>query len=787
MKVVIRLTCCGLLLGASHAAQAQAQAQTQTDQNPISVESNSAQQSAPAQGLSDIVVTARKRSESVQNVPISMTALSSQDLRDRNVTTVSDISHFTPNLTFDVGARVAGASSASSITIRGIGQTDYTSAADPGVGLYVDGVYFSRTMGSVMDLLDVDHIEVLRGPQGTLFGKNTIGGAINIVSRIPKGDFAGTVEVKTGSFNRIDVHAGIEAPITDKLFVKLDFASRNRDGYGESRSADQKFGDANSRSGRIVLHAVPSDKVDLVLSADYTRERNGNQFQKLLALNPAVFNNPNNNGFLFNKYVASATPFGPLDSRYVSSPQSGYFNYATAPGYSNLESGGVGLTAVFNITDEVNLTSITAYRAQNSSSFTDLDASPLDFQNLALAAKQHQVSEELRLAGSSFGNRLKWMVGYYYYNERIHDYLGNRIYPGLYQALINAGFAANPAVDLQIDQFANLHNVNNAFFGQATLNITDKLSLTGGARYNIEDKDVDDISTRRIVSNVYLLPPGTTAHRSWNSFTPKASLEYKATRDVLLYASYAKGFKSGGYNLRVTNPTSFQSYNPEKVTTYETGFKSEWFGHRLRVNGAAYYSDYRDLQILFTVPPGAYTCPTTTSGLCSVVANAAKARIAGGELEVTVRPFAGFDLFGGLGYTDVKFTSIDPLLLASGIVKPTTKLPKTPEFSANVGGQYRFRLGSIGDLTLHGDYAYVSKEFQDITNSPIDAQKGFGLLNGRVAFDTADNKWELAVAVTNITDKTYITSGASAYNSLGYAAAGIGRPREWSLSGRVKF
>lgn len=350
-----------------------------------------------------------------------------------------------------------------------------------------------------------------------------------------------------------------------------------------------------------------------------------------------------------------------------------------------------------------------------------------------------------------------------------------------------AGNPANAGLDISPDQRAKLRNQTRAGYFDATLHLTDAFSISGGIRYSRDDKDFTG-GSRTVLSGTVFLPAGSELHPSFSSWTPRLGAEYKISDDILLYGSFAKGFKSGGINPSIQRPTDFVVFDPEKQTTYELGLKSEWLDRRLRLNLAAFTSSYSGIQLRATLAPGQLTCPTTVLNNCQIIVNAAEARIKGFESEVSLRPLEGLTLSGGAGYVDAKFTKIAAPLLAANVVTFARKLPKTPKWSANVAAQYDTSLGEVGTLSLRADYSYRSKIYQDIENSETIAQRGFGLLSARIAYTTANDRWEFALAGLNLTNKLYITTGFDGLRTgAGYAEAHYGAPRTWTASVKVRF
>jgi iron complex outermembrane receptor protein len=724
--------------------------------------------------IGDIIITARKRAEPAQSVPIAVTVLGDEALRTRNVQSLADVSRFVPNLTLDMGQGISGGSSSASIYIRGIGQNDPSPTADPGVGLYVDGVYIGRSVGSLLDVVDLDRIEVLRGPQGTLFGKNTIGGAISLTSRRPGDTFGGRIEGELGGYDLRGVRATVDLPFSSTFAATASFAYRHREGFARSLVTGEKYGGIDHLSGRGLIRWKPDPAFTVTLIIDGSQQRDDGQFVRPVApFNPTIPSTIT----LLNNLVYSKPPYNSAyDSRWL--PTSTYTNFATSPAASDADIFGISGTLEWQLGPGVTLTSISAYRRLKTYIAVDSDASPLPVNYQKYNDIQKQFSQELRLDGTSFGDRLNWTLGGYYFHEDIRNTALLDAFHGLYPAVPNTG------LDLNVLEHFNPKNRAYAVFGQATIKLSNTLSLTGGLRYNREHKYVS-VEGQRLVSNTVFLP-FLERSLSFQSWTPKVSLEFKPRKGMLLYASVSVGFKSGGINYQVVNPSDFVPYKSESATTYEIGSKADFFSNRLRVNIALFDTKYSDLQLRYRAGPGQFNCPTTAA-FCSFVVNAAKVDVRGGELELTARPVAGLELNGSVGHVTERFTSIDPLLVAGNVVNANTQLPKTPRWTFGLGGGYSIPIKGVGSLNLRTDYSWKSSQFIEISNSPRLRQAAYGLLSGRIALMTVDKKWEFALSGENLTNEVYITSGSVTYASTGADGAGYGLPRTWRLSASYKF
>ena len=752
------------------------------------------------QGTGDILVTARRRQETIQTTPISITAHSAASLEARGVTDLAGIEAITPGLTLRGNAPISGNPDAAVVFIRGVGQLDFSIFTDPGVGIYLDGVYVARSTGAVLDLVDIDRVEVLRGPQGTLFGRNTIGGAISIVSKRPAEEFGGSVNATTGSYNRVQLQGSVDIPLGPTLFSKFSGFIHKRDGYVKRLVTGQDLGDDNALAGRAQFLWKPDDSFSALLSVDGTRKREGGSptvpidlvgtGYVNLANGPAARPAAASNGsfaYLFNR-LSATHPANPLCTTNPDASRDcfgaawetndPYATNGTYPAKARLDIFGTSLTLEKTL-GWGTLRSISAYRRLHNDYGKDTDHTPYDLTRITYSDRQEQFSQEFNLSGRSF-NRLDWLLGLYYFNET-----GNETFDNF-----------NPIATTLAD--SHIDNSNFAAFGEATLDVTPWLHLTGGIRWTHETKRfrTDQLVGYQDPAIIAAFPSfGTLAGKrivadnSWqkqtfNQWTPRATLTANLTPDAIVYATWSKGFKSGGFDGRYVpgfGATGFvlfdepNRYDPEKLTLYEAGFKFASPDRRIRVNGALFRSDYRDLQVPY-VPPG-------NIGV-SYLSNAAKARIEGGEFEIALAPTPGLLLAYGASYTDARYLELDPARVPT--IKITNSFPVTPKWTLNGTLSYAAPLDGHGTLTPRVDWSYRGRQVNDAENRPTSWQPGYHLFNASIAYDSEDTLWRVTLAVTNIGDKRYLTSLGSG-SSFGVIEGVYGRPREWSLSVKRSF
>lgn len=737
-----------------------APAMAQTEPQPAS------DTAKPSDGLGDIVVTARRREENLQKVPISITAYSAKDLQARQIDNVSQIAQSTPNLVFNSSAPVSGSNTAASIFIRGIGQTDFTLVTDPGVGLYLDGVYIARSVGGVLDLVDVQRVEVLRGPQGTLFGKNTIGGAINVTSTPPSGKFDGAIQATTGSRNRIDVKGFVDIPVSDTLAFRLSGGELSQDGY-VNNVGGPKLNNTNAQLGRIAARWNPTDQLKIDLSADYTRRREQAQAMKLIAYNPnagAPTFGP------YNGVIAPALGQAQFDSRFTQGGPYQTFQGKNPNAIFNLDLWGVSGTVEYDFSDALSLKSITAFRKFDSQFGRDSDNSPFTIIETYDDIHHQQFSQELQLFGKALDDKFEWLLGGYYFYEKGSDL--NNVYTSV--ILIKSGGAASTR--------------SEAAFGHLVFHATDKLRLTGGLRYTNEhktflpDQQVLFYSYTQSLfggagfTNGQAILPSVTSARTFNNVSAMAGLDYQWTNRFMTYLSFSQGFKSGGFNQRVFPPRGQPgSFDPEQANVYEAGSKWANDPGTIRFDADAFYTQYKNIQvkIIDVVAPG--------------TGNAARGRVYGAEAELTAKPVKPLTLNFTAGYLDTAYTGFAANFDPTQGITTNNKFVNSPKWSLSSAISYDIPLGAIGDLTMRGDWSYRSKVYNDAANSERIAQAGYSLFNANVIITTMDKNWQVSVGVKNIANKVYLLTGNDEFNGFGYTEGVYGRPREWNLTLKRSF
>ena len=734
----------------------------------------------------EITVIARRREERLLDVPIAISALNTEALEKAGAKDLSGIQGAIPNVNIVQGR---GSASSANFYIRGIGQPDALQTFDPAVGVYVDGVYLSRIQGALLNLFDVERVEVLRGPQGTLYGKNTIGGAVNVVSKKPSLDTVkGEAAITYGRFDEVTAKGYVSAPlVTDKLALSLAGVYDDRDGIVTDPLTGRKYNDRNNLSGRAILRAKPADTVEVLISGDYTRQRNAATLGYLTA--PLI-----QTDFARGAVVlAPANPYGPYDYKASTSlaPDQG----------QKLDHWGVSGTINVDLSDSFQLSSITAYRKLKTDFFIDIDATQFELGDVFVGVRQEQFSQELQLKYDA--DQLKGVFGLYYLNENVRSHQ---------EAYADGLFAFNgfPITFLRTIDDKQVTK-SYAAFGQLTYDFTEQFSMTAGLRYTHEKKTYNrctvTASSLGLLNNLrYCFPDNLPApftgdnDVSYDAWTPMVSLSYKPTPDTLVYASASRGFKAGGFNGRVNSngdisvtqngvTTVIPNFEPETVWSYEAGAKGTFLDGRVNVSAAAFYTDYNNFQ--------ARVGNGTNVGLGGSfpVLNAGKLRIQGFEFDISVRPVTPLTLFASVGYLDADYKRFDDprrLPPAGGAAfscnptgaKITCRPAFAPPLTLRAGGEYRVPLGEAS-LTLGGDVRFVDKQYLSVDNRPGLTEDGYllGNLYAQVDFD----KFYLRGAVKNVGNTLYKTDGQE-FSSVGnIQTVYYGDPRTWNVTVGVRF
>jgi len=715
-----------------------------------------AQESVPTEAASDattldkITVTARKREETIQEVPIAVTAFTPETLDKLNIQGLADLDAQVPNLTI-YAAR--GSSSTATAYIRGIGQADPLWGVDPGVGIYLDDVYIARPQGALLDVFDVGRIEVLRGPQGTLYGKNTIGGAIKYISRALPTETEGFAQLTVGNYNQLDAKAALGGSIggpDSGLRARVSVASMNRDGFGTNLLNDQEVSDKEINAARFQLGAYAGDDLDFQFALDWLDDQSGVRSAKMLAPNP----------------LAPAYP--PLDDRYDI--RSGM------PNVNDTVMKGASATVNWRPNDNWVFKYVIAKRESDTETNIDFDTTPLKLVDVRAFYSDSQVTNELQ-ANYDAGGRARGVMGLYSFNGDAGGHVLNHFFNPLAPVALT-----NP---LYGDTQGVVNTKSFAAYADWTFDLTDRLKLDVGVRYTDEDKHAIALN-RFYLTPTYETSWGTAANFdktvNFKNTSPKVSLDYEITDDIMIYGLASRGFKSGGYNIRANTtavPRSGDPFDDEQVDSYEIGSKMAFFDQKLFLNLAAFHNVYKDIQLsVFT----SYTLPNGSQSFFGDFTNAGKGTVNGAEVEYQWLPNEHWLISGNLAWLDAKYDEF----ITSGVnVADSQRFTNAPEFSGALNVEWRTPLANGGNLSARVGYSYQSEVWPTTDLSPFIKQEGYGLVGAGVIWKVNDS-WQLSLQGSNLADEEYRTTG---YNIAAYGVLTgfYGPPRQYSLTARYDF
>ena len=807
-----------------------------------------AQESAEAADNNpEIIVTAQFREQNLQDTPLAISAVNSAMLESRSQTSVEQVAAQAPNVTLTPQGQQNG--SGLIAFIRGVGQTDFNFALEPGVGIYVDDVYIPTLTGSLLDLMDLDRVEVLRGPQGTLAGRNAIGGAIKLFSTKPQGNGRGSIQATYGSFNRIEVRGFADVALSDKLFMRVAGVSKNRDGYvkrldygmthpgsgvptmGGPNAELGTLGGQSYAAGKLSLRWVPTDTIEVNLSGDYTRDRSEAGASVLLYYNNASVN-ANGQPWLPSTINGSAIPgncaFVPYgvnscdtltgyDRQYVSygtfldrtpaTTQAPYKPLSLNP-HQWLDNYGVAGTIDIELSDSLALKSITSWRHYKSDWSQDVDNSPITNQQLAQILVNDQWSQELRLNGK-IGDMLDFTLGGFYFKR-----------DGTLTARVDLNYAG---IDFKHGPDPTPAE-NKALFANATLHLGE-FNLTAGVRESWDKKDY--IYYRHNPDGTDIQGPCTffvaggtagptgignqpncllfglnaaTGHFEGSRFDWRVAADYRFSPEVMAYAQVATGYRSGGVNPRpFFGPTSpnnqIKSFNPETLLSYEVGLKTDLFDRKMRLNVSAFYNDYKDIILTLSA------CPISP---CLQPNNIGKAHVKGFEVETLIRPTPNFTLDSSLSYIDFKYTGFTASTAALGGLTLNMVTPYTPKWKYSFGAQYDFEKVMGGTLSARFDGSYQSHVYTEAINyddvavaavaGPLATYHAsnkipaYFLGNARLTWkQDSEAPFSVSLEVQNLFDKYYYTSLYEQYASPKTVSGAPGLPRTWAVTVKKAF
>jgi iron complex outermembrane receptor protein len=712
----------------------------------------------------DIIVTAQRREERLQDVPIAITAMTAKDLETRQVNSTLDIVNYVPNM---IGHENTSVGTANAYALRGLANTESISTFDPPVGTYIDDIYLSRQNANNFSFFDIDRIEVLRGPQGTLFGRNTTGGAVNIVMRKPGDELAGYANAGYGSYNRKEFKGSIDLPVSQKLLTKLSAYYDQSDGYVHDLVTGQKLNGEKSWGVRGAVRALLSDTVTWDLTGSYTKS--------------SLANFPNFYDPTRHERV-SYTPFRTdqgLGTGLVSS------DLADVTLGNRVKTYLISSNFQVEANDHLTVNFITGYLNMHQNYLTDSyaglssTASVIDGTDLVSAVRgfstgladrnwTKQFSQEVKATGKAFDGLLTYVGGFYYINEKNWTNFANITVPLTGRATRSA------------DRIMTNSTEAYAGYFQGDLHPTSKLTLTAGIRYTDEDKKVGyepNASPLAAASALYVpfdttdvQNAGIATQLKSKVWTPRFAINYKIDRDIMLFASATKGFKSGGWNSRAYYASGATAFQRETIWSYEGGVRSEWFDHKFKANLTGfYYTDY-NIQL-----PGGALNPTTGT-ITYLTTNVGNQRDYGLEAEFTLTPVRRLNLFWSMGTQRATYTHLNAQTLQQqanclagitanncgiGIVTADGKFAKpnrAPHFSSTLGGNYTFLLGNDFSLEPSVNWNYISGTWVSTFGAPTGYQPGHSIVNAGLTLRSAQHGWSLSVECNNCFNDRYRAS-----------------------------
>ncbi len=702
--------------------------------------------------IEDIVVTAQRRSERVQDIPVAISAFGGEAIARAGIASLENIAPRVPSFYFgSFGA------ARPQLYIRGIGTRSFDPGSESSVGVFADDVYLGRSSGSFGAMKDIDRVEVLRGPQGTLYGRNTIGGAINVISKAPTDELTGNFEGGLSTFKGYNLFGAVGGPIAgEKLMFRVSAWREERQGYVTNTATGNKFQGIDNNGARARLTIAPTEGLKIDLTAEFMDDGNKAAFG---GFNQGTFGNA---ASIF--FRGSGTPVLSSDLRRGALSSDPFLdrNVKSFIGRMEYDAGAVTLT------------SISALRKLKISDGRDLEGSSLDILDQSSRESSKQFTQEFRIASNadgalSAGGKVDWILGGFYYRDTSDRVDSFRV--GINSAVRAA--AGTPATDVALSDYKI---ESYAIFGQATVHLSDAFDLTLGGRYSHDSKRAVQSGTTTDGAPIIAAAFTTTNRATYNSFDPRIVLAYKISPDANVYASFSTGFKSGGFQyVPFSKGQADVLFQPEDIKAYEIGFKTEWLDRALRVNGAAYYYDYKNLQISRIILPAGSAAPV------SLISNAASSTIKGLDLEITARPARSFEVNIAYGYLDAKY---DSYIFNATTDFSGTRMVRAPKHSVNVGAEWRAEVMGDGEFSLRADYALTGDFFHEPgegnvafgTGIPLTAEDGYGLLDLRATLTKAN--WKVTGYVNNLGNTKYRRT----INALGNTVVGFaGAPRIYGV------
>lgn len=715
-------------------------------------------------GIADIVVTAERRTSSVQATPIAISAVGGESLRENHIVDVEGLANNIPNLNFN---RVG---SDAKISIRGIGYNAISPGGEPRVAMYLDGAYLARNQAALLGFYDVDRVEVLRGPQGTLYGRNAIAGTINVLTRDPGDALNGYVTGTVGSYGLASAESAVGGPLSSTVQARIAVQSIDRNGYGKNITTGDDVNDEHSRSVRGKLRFEPSPSLTINLIGDYALAR------------------ANDGGYRYagRGNMSIPTTVEALGAAVPADPQ----DAAGFGPFRRIETYGFSGQADLSLSDATKLTLLTAYRNFTALQRTNIDGSAAELSRMYIDEDSDVFSTELRLS-QQIGDAVDLLIGGYYFHEKNTALNQVPLKGSVFAEAFGVGAFVDP--DEYYEFYGSFGRVKTnalAVFAQANIRLTEQLELDLGARYSHEKKSIFEQHQVDVIDPFVLndaLRPGfdpanglfgngqDSQREKWKSFDPKVTLSYRPRSGLMVYATFSRGFKAGGFNVGGIQP----AFRPEKLTNYEVGVKADLFDRRLRANISAFNYDYKDLQ------------ESIIDGINIVTKNATSARVRGVEAEFVAKPIDALTLQFNAAYLDGKFKTFsdtDPAYGALGVQDLTGKqLPDAPKWQLGGDLGYTIETG-IGGFTPRVNVTWYDTVYFNHFNTVEMSQPARTMVNLFLGWTSTDGSWTAAAYVKNLTDDTYRVGANTNLDLLGFSrTAAYGPPRTFGLSVTKSF
>jgi len=715
----------GLMIIASGSAQAQ--------EAPSSAPEP---QDSTTSQLDEVVVTAERQTRNLQTTPVAVTAITAQQLENRGVRNIFDLQNLVPSLSVAQQTNQGGASGAI-FYLRGLGGRAGTSGSEPAVALYIDDFYNPSASGNALRALDLEQVEVLRGPQGTLFGRNAVGGAIRYQTKKPTHEFGAFAEATLGNYDRRDVLAGVNIPLGDTFSVRLSGASFEADGIQKKQTSPGTIGASEDRLGRIQARYTPNEDLTIDLSYD--------QSESELAGSPTYVPVIVGTGQLSGLYNSrNAVKY---DSAFISTCI--LCSYGSLPRDSFDKASARNLQAVidYRVNDALQVKFLNGYSLSKDNWFNDVDATPLFIGNQSSEVRSESYSSELQFLGD-LGARLHYVAGLYYFDE-VFDALSTQ------ELFIRTSSVTQTRERESWSAYGNLN-----------LDLTDRLTLTGGLRVGSESVTTSAVTNTGVAA---------ANDQKYDVVLPLARLQLQATPDIMVYVSASKGLRGGGFSV-APNPAlpnaGIVPFDPETVWSYEIGTRAQFLDRRLRINPTVFYTDYSDIQVQRLI------------GTTPILENAGTAHIFGVELETTFVVTPALRLTAQGSYLDAEYDSLLPGVLN---IQLSTPFPQTSKFSYSVGAQYTIPLDDGADIAVNVDYSDRTKYTTSATENDDLLIHGQGLVSARAEFHSANGRYTLAAWSTNLLNEEYVTGGNDLTGLVGLIRYDVGRPREFGLTLKARY